>query len=581
MLIRLALMVLAAVTTVSCGGSKAPATTTTTSTAQDESYFVEQAAAAGIDFVHFNGMSGEYYYPEIMAPGVGLFDFDNDGDLDLYLVQSQMLGKGKTIKDALFPPKGPLKDRLYRNDLTVGADGKKTLHFTDVTEQAGINIQTYGMGVAAADVDNDGFVDIYRTGLTEGVLLHNNGNGTFTDITAKSGTANKGGWGVSAAFVDIDRDGWLDLFVGNYLLYSVEGDIDCLSVTGQHDYCPPNSYRPQPSKLYRNKGDGTFVDITKTALVGGAYGPALGVSTADFNNDGWMDIYVGNDGMPNQLWINQKNGTFKDMAFLNGAAVNGQGNSEASMGVDAGDYDNDGDEDIFITNWLAQMNILYQNQGNAVFEDRKAASGLGAPSLAKTGFGTAWLDFDNDSWLDLMTLNGSVSMIEAQARAKDPFPLKMLNQLFRNLGNGRFEDVSARGGEPFKLLDVSRGAAFGDIDNDGDEDVVVGTANGPTRLFINNVGNKNHWLGLRLIGVGGRDMIGARVSIVRPSGPTIWRRSRSDGSYASANDPRVLVGLGTSTAPVTVRVQWPDGKMEEWADQAIDRWTTLKQGSGK
>jgi len=581
MLIRLALMVLAAVTTVSCGGSKAPATTTTTSTAQDESYFVEEAAAAGIDFVHFNGMSGEYYYPEIMAPGVGLFDFDNDGDLDLYLVQSQMLGKGKTIKDALFPPKGPLKDRLYRNDLTVGADGKKTLHFTDVTEQAGINIQTYGMGVAAADVDNDGFVDIYRTGLTEGVLLHNNGNGTFTDITAKSGTANKGGWGVSAAFVDIDRDGWLDLFVGNYLLYSVEGDIDCLSVTGQHDYCPPNSYRPQPSKLYRNKGDGTFVDITKTALVGGAYGPALGVSTADFNNDGWMDIYVGNDGMPNQLWINQKNGTFKDMAFLNGAAVNGQGNSEASMGVDAGDYDNDGDEDIFITNWLAQMNILYQNQGNAVFEDRKAASGLGAPSLAKTGFGTAWLDFDNDSWLDLMTLNGSVSMIEAQARAKDPFPLKMLNQLFRNLGNGRFEDVSARGGEPFKLLDVSRGAAFGDIDNDGDEDVVVGTANGPTRLFINNVGNKNHWLGLRLIGVGGRDMIGARVSIVRPSGPTIWRRSRSDGSYASANDPRVLVGLGTSTAAVTVRVQWPDGKMEEWADQAIDRWTTLKQGSGK
>jgi len=581
MLIRLALVVLAAVTMVSCGGSKAPATTTTTSTAQDESYFVEQAAAAGIDFVHFNGMSGEYYYPEIMAPGVGLFDFDNDGDLDLYLVQSQMLGKGKTIKDALFPPKGPLKDRLYRNDLTVGADGKKTLHFTDVTEQAGINIQTYGMGVAAADVDNDGFVDIYRTGLTEGVLLHNNGNGTFTDITAKSGTANKGGWGVSAAFVDIDRDGWLDLFVGNYLLYSVEGDIDCLSVTGQHDYCPPNSYRPQPSKLYRNKGDGTFVDITKTALVGGAYGPALGVSTADFNNDGWMDIYVGNDGMPNQLWINQKNGTFKDMAFLNGAAVNGQGNSEASMGVDAGDYDNDGDEDIFITNWLAQMNILYQNQGNAVFEDRKAASGLGAPSLAKTGFGTAWLDFDNDSWLDLMTLNGSVSMIEAQARAKDPFPLKMLNQLFRNLGNGRFEDVSARGGEPFKLLDVSRGAAFGDIDNDGDEDVVVGTANGPTRLFINNVGNKNHWLGLRLIGLGGRDMIGARVSIVRPSGPTIWRRSRSDGSYASANDPRVLVGLGTSTAPVTVRVQWPDGKMEEWADQAIDRWTTLKQGSGK
>ena len=580
--IRSMLVAFVALWATACsGGGNATPPSTSTSTAPDEPYFAERAAAIGIDFVHFNGMSGQYYYPEIMAPGVGLFDYDNDGDLDLYLVQSQMLGKGKTIKDALFPPKGPLKDRLYRNDLSTGPDGKKTLHFTDVTDQAGINIQTYGMGVAAGDVDNDGYVDLYRTGLTEGVLLHNNGNGTFTDVTARSGAANKGGWGVSASFVDFDRDGWLDLFVGNYLLYSLEGDIDCLSVTGQHDYCPPNSYRPQPSKLYRNRGDGTFADVTKMALVGGAYGPALGVSTADFDNDGWMDIYVGNDGMPNQLWINQKNGTFKDMAFLNGAAVNGQGNSEASMGIDAGDYDNDGDEDIFITNWLAQMNILYQNTGNAVFEDRKAASGLGAPSLAKTGFGTAWFDFDNDSWLDLITLNGSVSMIEAQARAKDPFPLKMLNQLFRNRGDGRFEDVSARGGEPFTLLDVSRGAAFGDIDNDGDEDVVVGTANGPTRVFINNVGNRNHWLGLRLTGIGGRDMLGARVSVARGTGPTLWRRARSDGSYASANDPRVLVGLGTSNSPVTVRVQWPDGKMEEWANQSIHRWTTLKQGSGK
>jgi hypothetical protein len=584
MLRRLALVIAGALCTAACGGSATPATGTPSAgnaVASDQPWFEERATAAGIDFVHFNGMSGEYYYPEIMAPGVGLLDYDNDGDLDLYLVQSQMLGKGKTSKDALFPPRGALGDRFYRNDLTVGADGKRTLRFTDVTDAAGINVQTYGMGVAAADVDNDGFVDIYRTGLSEGVLLHNNGNGTFTDVTVKSGTANKGGWGVSASFVDIDRDGWLDLFVGNYLLYSIEGDIDCLSVTGQHDYCPPNSYRAQPSKLFRNRGDGTFVDVTRASLEGGAYGPALGVSTADFDSDGWLDIYVGNDGMANQLWMNQKNGRFKDMAFLNGAAVNGQGNAEASMGIDAGDYDNDGDEDIFITNWLAQMNILYQNIGNGVFEDRKAASGLGSPSLAKTGFGTAWFDYDNDSWLDLITLNGSVSMIEAQARTKDPFPLKMLNQLFRNLGNGRFEDVSAQGGEPFKLLDVSRGAAFGDVDNDGDVDVVVGTANGPTRLFVNNIGNRNHWLGLRLVGVAGRDMIGARVWIVRGSGPMLLRRARSDGSYASANDPRVVVGLGKGTEPVTVRVQWPDGKTEEWTNQAIDRWVTLKQGSGK
>ena len=420
------------------------------------------------------------------------------------------------------------------------------------------------MGVAAGDVDNDGFVDLYRTGLSGSVLLHNNGNGTFTDVTAKAGTGNPGGWGVSASFVDYDRDGWLDLYVGNYLLYSIAGDMDCLSVTGQHDYCPPNSYRAQPDRLYRNRGNGTFEDVTSRALVGGADGPALGVSTADFNGDGWIDIYVGNDGQPNQLWINQKNGTFKDTAFLSGAAVNGQGNSEASMGIDAGDFDNDGDEDIFITNWLAQMNILYVNMGGGVFEDRKAASGLGPPSLAKTGFGAAWFDYDNDSWLDLLAVNGSVSIIEAQARVNDPFPLKMLNQLYRNLGNGRFEDVSARAGAAFTLNDVSRGAAFGDIDNDGDQDVVdrhgrrTGAAarqqhreqeplGGPASCRARPFGRAGTGWFER---TGPRDQIGARVEVIRKSGGPLWRRARSDGSYASANDPRVLVGLGASTDPV-------------------------------
>jgi enediyne biosynthesis protein E4 len=258
------------------------------------------------------------------------------------------------------------------------------------------------------------------------------------------------------------------------------------------------------------------------------------------------------------------------------------------MGVDAGDYDNDGDEDIFITNWLAQMNILYANMGGGVFEDRKAPSGLGPPSLAKTGFGAAWFDYDNDSWLDLLTANGSVSIIEAQARVNDPFPLKMLNQLYRNLGNGRFEDVSAKAGKAFTLNDVSRGAAFGDIDNDGDEDVVIGTAAGPARLLINNIGNKNHWVGLRLVwrvlpDVPGRfrDQIGARVEVIRKTGGPLWRRARSDGSYASANDPRVLVGLGASTDPVRLKVSWPSGKTEEFGEVPLDRWTTLTEGTGK
>jgi enediyne biosynthesis protein E4 len=543
-------------------------------------WFTDRAADARLDFVHFNGMSGERYYPEIMAPGVGLLDYDNDGDLDVYVVQGQMLGKGKTVEQATYQPRGALKDRLYRNDLAVAANGTRTLTFTDVTDGSGVDLQTYGMGVVAGDIDNDGWVDLYRTSLSGGVMLRNNGNGTFGDVTAKSGTANRGGWGVSASFVDYDRDGWLDLYVGNYLIYGTEADIDCLSPTGQHDYCPPNSYRAQPDKLYRNRGSGVFEDVTTRALTGGAYGPALGVSTADFDNDGWLDIYVGNDGEPNQLWMNQKNGTFKDTAFLAGAAVNGAGNSEASMGIDAGDFDNDGDDDLFITNWLNQMNTLYVNTGAGLFEDRKAASGLGAPSLAKTGFGTGWLDYDNDGWLDLFVANGSVSMIEAQLRANDPFPLKMQNQLYRNSRDGRFADTSAVAGKPFGVAGVGRGAAFGDIDNDGDTDILVANAAGPLNLLINNRGNERRWVGVRLVGVGGRDMIGARVTVIRRDGSTLVRRARSDGSYASANDPRVLVGGIASADPVRVRVQWPDGKTEEFAEVPVERWTTLTQGSG-
>jgi hypothetical protein len=541
-------------------------------------WFTEQAAAAGLDFVHFNGMSGELYYPEIMAPGVGLIDFDNDGDLDVYVVQGQMLGRGKTLKDAIYPPKLPLKDRLFRNDLVVNADGTRAMHFVDVTDQSGINVQTYGMGVAVGDIDNDGRPDIYRTGLSGSVMLHNNGDGTFTDTTKESRTGNPGGWGVSASFLDYDRDGWLDLYVGNYLVYSIDADIDCQSLTGQPDYCPPNSYRPQPDRLYHNDGKGHFTDVTAKALIGGADGPALGVSTADFDGDGWIDIYVSNDGMANQLWINQHNGTFRDTAFVSGAAVSGAGAAEASMGTDAGDFDNDGDEDLFITNWMSQMNTLYVNNGGT-FEDRRAASGLGAPSLAKTGFGAAWFDYDNDGWLDLLAVNGSVARIEAQARARDPFPLRMPNQLYRNNGRGHFDDVSARAGKAFTLSEVSRGAAFGDLDNDGDTDVVIGNAAGPLHLLVNGVGNRQHWAGLRLIGSGGRDMLGARVAITRADGLTLWRRARSDGSYASANDPRVLAGLGSTTGPVKLRVTWPDGRAGEWPSIATDRWTTLAEGS--
>jgi hypothetical protein len=573
MAIRWLAIVLGAALLVGCGGKSGGAGSSAPGAEAAPDWFTDAAPAAGLNFTHVNGMSGKLYYPEIMAPGVALLDYDNDGDLDVYVTQGQMLGA---------PATGNNGDRLFRNDTVTNPDGTHTIRFADVTEQSHIDLRTYGMGVAVGDFNNDGFVDIYRTGLSGAVLLRNNGDGTFTDVTKAAGVGDAGGWGVSATFFDYDRDGWLDLFVGNYLIYSIAGDIQCQSVTGRRDYCPPNSYRAQPSHLYHNRGNGTFEDVTARAFVNGAYGPALGASTADFNNDGWIDLYVANDGQPNQLWINQHDGTFKDTAFLAGAAVSGTGQAEASMGVDAGDFDNDGDEDLFITNWLDQMNVLYVNDGSGNFEDRRATSGLGPPSLAKTGFGAGWLDFDRDGWLDLFVANGSVATIEALARANDPFPLRMTPQLYRNLGNGRFEDVSSRAGAIFKVADVGRGAAFGDIDNDGDTDIVVGNANGKLRLLVNSVPTKNHWLGLRLVsGLKARDALGARVEIVRSTGPVLWRRARADGSYASANDPRVVVGLGASVETPRVKVTWPSGRVEEFTAVPIDRYVTLSEGAGK
>jgi hypothetical protein len=548
----------------------------------DESWFTDEAKAAGIDFVHFNGMSGEFQISEIMGAGGALLDFDNDGDLDVYLVQGQMLGPGKTLDQSLIPPRSglPLTDRLYRNDLEVRADGTRTLRFTDITKGSGLVGRAYGMGVATGDFDNDGRVDLYRTALGPNQMFRNNGDGTFTDVTAQTGTGDPR-WSVSASFVDIDRDGWLDLYVGNYVDHSVDDGIRCSSRTGKRDYCGPRSYKPVPDRLYRNRRDGTFADVTAAAQVAREYGPALGVVAADFNADGWADIYVANDGEPNLLWMNEQNGRFRNTALLSGAGLNSLGSAEGSMGVDAGDFDNDGDEDLFVTNLPGETNTLYVNDGSGHFEDRTATAGLAIPSLPHTGFGTAWFDFDNDGWLDLVVANGAVRIVESLARAADPFPLHERNQLFRNLGTGRFEEVTARAGAVFELSEVSRGAAFGDVDNDGDVDVLITNNNGPARLLINRVGQRNRWLGLRLIGgAEPRDMLGARVGVFRDKGPPLWRRARADGSYASANDPRVVVGLGNAETVRRVRVVWPSGRVEDWSDIAAGRWITLKEGSG-
>jgi hypothetical protein len=569
-------------------------------------WFVEKAAETGLDFVHFNGMTGQFFYAEIIGSGVALFDYDNDGDLDVYVVQGQRLGTGAPV---LPPPASPLQGRLYRNDTTVNPDGTRRLKFTDVTRESGITAGGYGMGVATGDFNNDGCVDLFLTNLGPNQLWRNNCDGTFTNVSSAFGAASSSSqsgsgpsWSVSAAFLDFDRDGWLDLFVGNYLSYRVEANMPCFSPSGRLDYCSPNAYRPQTSRLYHNNRDGTFSDVTAAAGMSREVGPALGVATADFNGDGWIDIFVANDGQPNQLWINQRDGTFRNMGLLSGTAMNPHGKAKAGMGVDAGDFDNDGDEDLLVANLRGEGDDLFVNDGSALFEAQSERSGLAAASQPFTGFGAAWIDVDNDGRLDALIVNGAVQTLEAERQARDPFPLHQTKLLLRNLGDRRFEDVTSRGGAALQLSDVSRGAAFGDVDNDGDTDVLVANNSGAVRLLINTVGNRNHWVGLRLVGKmpvpsasrpvpaskqsagresGGRDMLGARVAITRGDGLTLWRRAHTDGSYASANDPRVLAGLGQTSKPVQVRVIWPGGDSERWDDVAIDRYTTLREGTGR
>ena len=410
-------------------------------------WFVDRAQEAGLSFVHFNGMSGGFYIPENMGPGAGLLDYGQRWR-PRRLPRAGADARGRQNPGSSADPARPdlpLKGRLFRNDLTTGADGSRTLRFTDVTDSSGIDARVYGVGVAAGDIDNDGCVDLYLTNFGPNQLFRNNCDGTFADISRPSGT-EAAGWSVSASFLDYDRDGLLDLFVARYLEFTVATDVDCLGPTGEEDYCNPKAYRAQASRLFHNTGNGTFSDVTASARMSAEFGPALGVSTADFNGDGWIDIFVANDSEEDQLWINQRDGTFRNTALLSGVALSISGVAEASMGVDAADVDNDGDEDLFITELTSQGHNLFVNDGSGTFEDTSAPSGLGPASLAYTGFGTAWFDFDNDGRLDILTINGKIIAIEAQRRANEPLPQRQPKQLFRNLGDGRFEDVSDRAG---------------------------------------------------------------------------------------------------------------------------------------
>ena len=562
---RLVLVVLA-VCAIAGGAAPSPSAS--------EPLFVESAAATGLVFTHVNGATGKYYLPEMMGAGVALFDFDNDGDLDVFVVQSGAQSGAINARG-----NASAGCRLFRNDLTVSADGRRTLHFTDVTKQAGIAVGGYGMGVAVGDYDNDGYLDLFVTGFGATTLLHNNGDGTFTDATKQAGVGDTL-WSTSAAFVDYDRDGSLDLFVARYVDFTPGANKQCNDPVGARDYCGPRSYRPVPDRLFHNDGHGHFVDVTERAGITKADGAGLGVAVGDYNGDGWLDLYVANDATPNQLWINHRNGTFVDEGVISGSALSAAGNPEGSMGIASGDFDLDGDEDLFVTNIAGETSVLYVNDGRGNFEDARARSGLAPLTAAFTGFGTDWIDYDNDGWPDLFVANGAVNIVEALRG--QPSPYRMRNQLFHNLAGRRFEETSAAAGPAFARADIGRGAAFGDIDNDGDVDIVVTNNTGPVRLLLNQLGARNHWLQVRLDQrPGNRFGIGAWIGVERAAGATLWRRVRTDGSYLSASDVRVHFGLGSSSAITAVVVQWPDGQRERWTGIAGDRRVTLRRGSGQ
>jgi hypothetical protein len=535
--------------------------------------FVDGATDTGLIFTHVNGAAGQYYMPEQMGAGVALFDYDRDGDLDVFFVQGGPLGPDASAAAA----KGPTS-RLFRNELPRDSRGGRGLRFTDVTERAGLGLRSYGMGAATGDYDNDGDLDLFVTSYGPETLYRNNGDGTFSDVTREAGVSDDR-WSTSAAFVDYDRDGHLDLFVANYLDFTFAGNRTCFDSVGTRDYCSPRAYRPVPDRLYRNLGDGRFAEVTESAGTSRADGAGLGVAAGDYNADGWPDIYVANDATPNQLWINGRDGTFVDEGLLSGAALNGAGNPEGSMGIASGDYDADGDEDLFVTNIIAETFVLYENDGKGNFEDVRTRTGLAAPTAAFTGFGTDWVDYDNDGWLDLFITNGAVNRIEAQ-RA-EPLPFRMRNLLFRNEAGKRFVDVSATGGPAFARGEIGRGAAFGDVDNDGDVDIVATNNGGPARLLLNQVGAEQHWLQIRVEQPQrNRFAAGAAVGVERAGRPTLWRRVRTDGSYLSASDIRLHVGLGPALTVKGVLVQWPDGERERFPRASADRLLTLTRGTG-
>ena len=523
--------------------------------------FTDITAQSGIRFTHNNGAFGKKWLPETMGPGCAFIDYDNDGWPDILLINGQdWVGHAKS---------GPTTPKLYHNN----HDGT----FTDVTRKSGLGISMYGLGVAIGDYDNDGLDDIFITALGQSHLFRNNGNGTFKDVTAIAGLWGPNEFSTGAAWVDYDRDGKLDLVVSNYVQWSEQGDLYCTLDGAHKSYCTPESYKGTSARLWHNIGGGKFEDATQKA---GFYDPtskSLGVAILDYNSDGWPDILIANDTQPNKLYLNKKNGTFEERAVSAGIAFSEDGIARAGMGVDAADYDRSGHASLIITNFSNQMLSLYHNEGNGLFVDEAPRSEVGRATLVTLGFGCFFFDYDNDGWLDILVADGHIEneIERVQKRVSYAEP----PHLFRNLGNGKFEEVTTKVGAAFATPKVARGAAYADINNDGALDVLLTTNSGPVHLYRNQ-GSTNQSLRVKLVGTkSNRDGIGAVVRITSGTDGH-WLMMKSGSSYLSQSELVLTFGLASRAKADTIEVQWPSGQVDKLSNIATGQTVTIEEGKG-
>jgi hypothetical protein len=525
--------------------------------------FRDITAQAGLHFTHNNAAFGKKYLPETMGPGCAFIDYDGDGYPDILLVNGEDWPGHKRAASTL---------KLYHNN----HDGT----FTDVTVKAGLAISMFGLGVAVGDYDNDGHDDIFISALGQSRLFRNNGNGTFKDVTRDAGLWGPNEFSTSAAWVDYDRDGKLDLVVANYVQWSIETDLRC-TLDGTHkSYCTPESYKGSSARLWHNLGNGKFEDATRKAGLYDSTSKSLGVAILDFNGDGLPDIFLANDTQPNKLYLNHGNGTFEEKAVASGVAFSEDGIARAGMGVDAADYDRSGHPSLIISNFANQMLSLYHNEGNGLFVDEAPRSEVGRNTLVTLGFACFFFDYDNDGWPDIFIADGHIEneIERVQKRVKYAEP----PHLFRNLGGGKFQEVTESLGTAFAAPRVARGAAYADMDNDGALDLLVTTNGGPAYLF-RNTGVTNHSLRVKLVGTkSNRDGIGAvvRVASGKDKQDTQWQMLRSGSSYLSQSELVLTFGLGSKMQADALEIQWPSGQVDKLANVAGNQTITVQEGKG-